>query len=157
MPPTASVRVTPTGIKLKNGYQTFMFPSTNPGIHFYEMRVKPSGEDGGPKINTTTMHNSSRRTYAPQALTESTDMTVTAAYDPLLKTDIAALVNVEDTYTTKFPDGTTEAIYAFLQKAEFSDLQNGEMPTVTLTFCPTNTVPTTGAESAPVLTNVAGT
>src|SRR5262245_13286396 len=107
MPPANTVRGTPTGIKLDNGHSTKAAGSRNPTISFWEITVKPPPLEGGDPIPTTTMHNIQWRSKAPQALIDSGNCVITAAYDPGLYTDILAVLNVEDSWTVKFPDGST--------------------------------------------------
>lgn len=155
--PTPTVRGTPSGIKLKDGFRTKITFATDDNIEFWEKSVKPPGIDGGDSIPQTTMHNVDWRTMSPRQLKTLTESTTTVAYDPLLYTSILALVNVETTVTVTFPDGSTLAFYGFLQKFEPGDLKEGEQPEATVTITPTNFDPTNHVEAAPVLTNVAGT
>lgn len=67
------------------------------------------------------------------------------------------MVNVEQTITITFPDGSTLAFYGFMKSFEPDNLEEGTFPIATVAFVPTNADPTTGDEEAPVLTSVAGT
>lgn len=155
--PVASVRANPAGIKLNDGYRCLVTFATDTNIEFWEKTVTPPGLDGGDPVETTTMHNNTYRTMGSRALKTLTEISVTAAYDPQLYVAALALINVETTVTVTFPDGSTLAFYGFLQKFEPDALQEGEQPEVTLTVCPTNQDPITGAEEAAVLVSVAGT
>ena len=155
--PSATARQDPGGIRIDDGYRTLITFATDPDVQLWEKSIKPPGMDGGEGIDTTTMHNDTYRTKSPRQLKSLTESTFTAGYDPVIYTSLIALINVETTITITFPDGTTLAFYGYLQKAEQSELKEGEFPEVTCTFTPTNQDPTTGDEEAPVLVNVAGT
>jgi hypothetical protein len=157
MPPTATVRQTPNGIKMDDGFRTLVTLGRVPNAPFWEKSVKPPGLDGGDAIDTTTMHNVTYRTRAPRALKTMTPMTVTAAWDPVLYIDLLEIINVEDTITVRFPDGSTDAFYGFVQTVDPSEMSEGNQPEISITITPTNQNPTTGAESAAVVTSVAGT
>lgn len=155
--PVATVRSSPSGIKLKDGFSTKITFATDDNIEFWEKSVKPPGIDGGDSIPQTTMHNTAWRTMAPRQLKTLTESSTTVAYDPVLYTSILALINVETTITVTFPDGSTLAFYGFLQKFEPSELKEGEQPEASVTITPTNFDPTNHVEAAPVLASVAGT
>jgi hypothetical protein len=84
-------------------------------------------------------------------------MTTKVAYDPVVYDSILALINVKDTVTVTFSDGSTLAFYGYLQKFEPDDIDEGKQPEAGITVMPTNQHPTTGAESGAVLASVAGT
>lgn len=157
MPPSVTVRQTPAGIKLGDGYRSVIAFERDPDVSFWERSVKPSGVDGGDPIDTSTMHNTTYRTKSSRALKDRTDMTVKAGYDPNLINQAIALVNAEGAITQYFPDGTTDSNFGYLRSIEFDDLVEGTFPECTITITITNTDPTTGAEAASVLTSVAGT
>ncbi len=155
--PSATARGTPGGIMLSDGHSTKITFATAPTIEFWEKAVTPPGLDGGDPVDQTTMHNTVYRTMAPRHLKTMTPFTTTAAWNPLLYTSILALINVKTTVTVTFPDGSTLAFYGFLQKFDPGELVEGTQPTATITVCPTNADPTSGAETAATYTDVAGT
>lgn len=155
--PTPSVRGTPGGIRLDDGFSSKIAFASDLTIEFWEKTVKPPGLDGGEKIDTMTMHNVTYRTFGPRQLKTLTDLTIKAAYDPIVYQSILALINVRTTITILFPDGSTLAFYGFLQKFEPDDLEEGKQPEATLTITPTNYDPVGHVEAAAVLTNVVGT
>ena len=155
--PSATNRQAPAGRMLDDGYQSLITFAVDPDVAFWEKGVQPPGIDGGEKIDVTTMHNTTYRTSTARSLKEVTDGQVTAAWDPRVYPQIIALINVETTITVKFSNGDTLAFYGYLQKFEPSELKEGEHPEATLSFVATNRDPSTGAEEAPVLTEVAGT
>jgi hypothetical protein len=157
MPPTPTARQSPAGIKLDEGFSTKITFARDPNIEFWEKTVKPPGLDGGDPVDTTTMHNVTYRTFNPRKLKTMTAMTTKAAYDPVAYDSILALINVKDTVTVTFSDGSTLAFYGYLQKFEPDDIDEGKQPEAGITIMPTNQHPTTGAETAAVLASVTGT
>jgi hypothetical protein len=155
--PSPTVRQTPNGIRIDDGFKTLITFSRDPDVCFWEKTVQPPGLDGGDAIETTTMHNTAYRTMAPRQLVTLTEMNTVAAYDPDIYNNILSLLNVEDTITVRFPDGSTLAFFGFLRTFEPAELSEGEQPTATINISPTNVQPGTSTEYAPVLTSVAGT
>ena len=154
--PSATVRQTPTGRKLKDGHSTKITFARVPAISFWEKSVKAPGIDGGDSVPQTTMHNVTWRTFAPRQLRTLTEVTTTVAYDPALYDSILSLVNIEDTITVRFPDGSTLAFFGYLKQFEPAELVEGTQPEATVTIVPTN-MDSSGTEQAPVLTSVEGT
>jgi hypothetical protein len=155
--PAPTVRIAPTGIKLKDGFSTKITFAVDPDISFWEKTVKPPSIDGGDPIEQMTMHNVDWRTVAPRSLKTLGESTSTVAYDPAVYDQIKAIINVETTVTVRFPDGSTLAFYGYLQKFEPSEHQEGTQPEATVTIIPTNFDPVNHVEAGPVLTSVAGT
>ena len=158
-PPTALDMATriPGGIPLQDGYQTLIGLTLAPTIRFWEKTVTPPGVDGGDSIDRTTMHNIDWKTKGARSLKDMTDITCTANYDPAVHTDIEAAINREDTITIVFADGTTIAMFGYLQKFESNDVQEGETPECTITFVITNWDPTNNVEAGPTVNEIAGT
>jgi hypothetical protein len=155
--PTPTARQDPAGIMLEDGYRTLVTFARDPDIEFWEKGVTPPGLDGGDPIDTTTMHNDYWRSATPRSLVTMTEFECRVAYDPVLYTRIQNLLNIEDTVTVRFPDGSTLAFYGFLRSFEPDELVEGEHPEATIMVVPTNADPVTGDEEAPVLSSVAGT
>lgn len=154
--PTPTARGTPSGKKLNDGFSSKITFATAPTVALWEKKVTPPGLDGGDPIETTTMFNVTLRTMANRQLKTMTNMTFTAAYDPICYTTLLGLVNVPTTITVKFPDGSTVAFFGYLQKFEPGELSEGAQPEATCTIVPTNT-DTTGNEQTYVETDVPGT
>lgn len=155
--PAATARQNPTGVKLKDGYRTLVTFSSDPSISVWERSINPPGLEGGDPVDTTTMHNDVWRSMSSRALVSMTEFSMEVGYDPIIFSDLLALLNVETTVTVTFPDGSTLAFYGFLKNFAPGTLKEGEFPTASVTVVPTNADPTTGAEEAPVLVNVPGT
>lgn len=154
---TPTARQTPAGKRLKNGYQSLITFAVNPTLSLWEMGVKPFGMDGGPMINTATMHNVVVEQKAAGSLIEITDGTMKVAFDPKVIDQLYALLNVETTITQKWPDGSKLVTYGALIKIDFDEMVNRTMPTATVTFGATCTDPATGAEVLPDHVTAAGT
>ena len=154
--PVATVRQTPAGKKLQDGYQCLITFEADPDVALWEKSIQPPGFDGGEKIDQTTMHNTEFKTFSPQTLIEVTDSQTTAAFDPRVYTQIRLLINVETTITITFPNGDTLAFFGYLQKFEVNEMSQGEQPEATVTIVATNK-DSLGIEQAPVLTEFAGT
>ena len=154
--PVATVRGNPAGLKLRDGYQAFITFSLNPTIALWEKVVKPPGNDGGDPIDQTTMHNILIRTKSPRYLSEITDTTSTVAYDPAAWDDIHSIINVPQTITVTFSDGSTLAFFGYLKSFEPGDMSDGEQPEATITIVATNIDPLSCEEYLPVMTPGAG-
>lgn len=155
--PTPTVRQTPGGRRLLDGFATKVTFARDPDVSLWETTVTPPGVDGGDAIDTNTMHNVSWRTMAARALKTLTEFTFTAAYDPDVLNQLLALVNVYDTITVRHPDGSTWAFYGFLRVFQPETHEEGTMPTATVTVQPTNYDYANAVEAGPAVASVAGT
>lgn len=154
--PSATARVTPTGRKLEDGYQSLITFKRKPGINLWEKTVKPPGIDAGDSISQTTMHNSVWRTKRPRSLLDLTDGEITCAYDPKVYTEILTVVGINDEITVKFRDGSTLAFWGSLKSFIPDGQSEGAQPEATCVIVPSN-LDNAGVEQAPVMTEVAGT
>jgi hypothetical protein len=155
--PSVTPRTTPVGFKMPDGFKTTYAFADNPAIQFWEMVVKPPTMDGGDAIPTSTMHNIAWRTMSPRHLKTLGESTVQAMYDPDFITGLEQLINFETSVTVHYPDGSAEAFWGFMQKAEFQELKEGEPPMVNLTIIPTNWDPVNFVEAGPVFVPSGGT
>ena len=155
--PTPTTRITPNGLKLFDGYQSLLTIETDPNIDFWEKSVTPPGFDGGDPIEQTTMHNVTYRTFAPRQLITLTEVTLTAAYDPLLYTQIPLVLLVETTMTVIFCDGSTVAFFGYLAKWLPGTVEEGAPPECEITIQPTCFDPSNNVEAGLALAEVAGT
>lgn len=150
--PVATARGVPAGIKMKDGFQSFITFSGNTTVAFWEKTVKPPGIDGGDKIKQTTMHNDNVHTYAARYLVDITDTQTTVAYDPAVWDSIFLLVNVPQTITVTFSDGSTLAFFGYLKSFEPQEMVEGEQPEAQITIVATNVDPLSCEEALPVMT-----
>jgi hypothetical protein len=155
--PVKTARITPTGTRLDDGYQTLVAFAADPDVKIWEKSITPPGLDGLDAIDITTMHNETYRTFAPRALITMTESSFTGAYDASSYNQIVALINVETTITIHFPDGSSIAFYGFLKNFQPNELVEGAQPEATCSFVPTNRDPITHAEEAPVYDAGTGT
>lgn len=157
--PSPSARVAPDGIDLKSGYGAKYTFAADTDVSLWEVEVTPPGFDGGEPIDTTTHHNATYVTKAPQSLIEVTDGAMRCGYDPAVYDQIIALINVETTITCTFPDGSTDAAYGYLRSFKPSSLaaRGNKYPDAEVVIVITNYDNTAKAEAGPVLTSVAGT
>ncbi len=156
--PATTVRGTPAGIKLDEGFPTKIAFSRLPTASFWEKTVQPPGVDGGEPVETTTMHNLVWRTQNPRVLKTLMPHTTKVAYDPNWYNQIVStLINQAGSVTVRFPDGSTLDYFGYLQKFEADQIEEGKQPEATVTIVPTNWDPVNHVESAPVLTSVSGT
>ena len=156
--PATTVRGTPTGRKLDEGFSTKIAFSRLPTVSFWEKTVQPPGADGGEPVETTTMHNLAWRTMNPRVLVTLSPHTTKVAYDPNVYNQIVnTLINAKGAVTVKFSDGSTLDYFGYLQKFEPDQIEEGKQPEATITIVPTNFDYANNVESSPVLTSVAGT
>lgn len=144
-------RVTPVGAKMLDGYQSLITCRADTDISFWEKSVKPFGADGGDKVDTTTMHNVTHRTFTSRGLITATPAAAKVAYDARVLDQIYAIINVETTWTILFPSSAQWSFYGFLKSFEPDELSEGNQPTASITIEPTNTDPTSSGlvEAAP--------
>ncbi len=155
--PTPVVRQIPTGYKMPDGYKALVTLQNLPAINIWEKEVTPPGLDGGPKIDTTTMHNVKYRTSAPRALVTVDDGAANCAYDPDVLADILVQINVPQSITFRYQDGTTYCMWGFLGNFKPQGLVEGQMPMAQATFASTNWDFANKVEAGPVLTPASGT
>lgn len=156
--PSPTARSTPGGLMLKEGFKTLITFARNPAIALQEVSVKPVGYDGGSKINLTSMHNTTVKTYATRTLVDVMDGSFKCLFDPaVLDTILETQLNYDDTITETFSDGSTRAYFGALTKFEVDEMTiDGDAPMATATIVALN-LDSDGAEQLPVVTSVAGT
>ena len=155
--PETTARSTPLGIMLDDGYSTKIAFAADPDVSFWEKDVQPPGLDGGDAIETTTMHNTTYRTFSARSLATLTEMSSTVAYDPDLYDEALALINVEGSISVHFPDLSTLDFFGYLKSFAPSALEEGSQPVATITIVPTNYDTANAVEASPVMTEVSGT
>jgi len=155
-PVPASTRSAPTGFHMRDGYQTTIVLGADAAVKLWEKEVKPPAVDGGDPTDISTMHNVTWHTQAPRKLKKMDPLETVCAYEPSTYVDAMAWINIQETITIFFPDGSTLAFFGYLQKFDPQSLKEGEMPLANVTIIPTNT-DSTGAEQNPVFTAGIGT
>lgn len=155
--PVATTRIAPTGRKIEDGQGIKITFARNSDLLFWEKSAKPPGYDGGDPIDITDSFNVLKKTKAPRTLHEASDMEVTGFWEPGSAVEIEALINVEDTITVTFPDGSNERFYGFARVWEPEEVAEGEPVMGTLTITETDWDYTNRVEAGPARTNVAGT
>ncbi len=155
--PTPVARSAPAGIMLKDGFSTKLTCTADPDMSIKEIEVTPPPDDGGEPIVQTTMFNTSYETKAPQALIDNGEIQITAAYDPVARTQLRAVLNLETTWTVTYPDGSTEAFYGWLRSVTPAALAKGTRPQMSIVIVVSNWDNAAKVEAGPALASVAGT
>lgn len=155
--PTVTARVTPTGFKMPDGYQTLIAFKINPAIQFWEKEVTPIGWKGGDAIDTTTMLNQVVKTKDAQHLKENTEVAFVAAYDPNNWNGVRELINANNAVTVIFPSGAKVSFWGYLRDAMPQAHKIGEMPTMQGVIVVTNWDPVNFVEVQPLFSASAGT
>ena len=145
------------GVHIPRGFSSVFVFNRLPTAVFYTQSIKP-GKTMGVKISQSTMLNLTVKTNLPGKLIEHDDVTVTATYDPTLKSQIiSTLMQQNGSCTQYWPDGTYEDFYGFMYEADWAELKIDELPLVTFKIAYSNWDPANNIEVAPVLVNVTGT
>lgn len=155
--PTATARQTPVGRKLENGKTIKITFSADPDVSLFEISITPPGADGGDPIDTTTQWNVAKRTKSPRNLHDTTDGAAVCAYDPNVLSQLYAMINVPQTITYLYWDGSTEYHYGYLRSFAKNEMSEGNMPTMNVTIVHTNWDHVNDVEAEPGVTSVAGT
>jgi hypothetical protein len=137
--------------RIDDGYQTLIAFADNPSVKFWEKEVTPPGMSGGGSNDTTTMHNTTYRTFAPKQLKTMSESSFTAAYDPEVYQSVISMIGDNQLITITFPDGSTLAFWGWLDEFTPNALVEGEQPTAECTIIPSNQN-ASGVETAPVYT-----
>lgn len=155
--PAATVRQTPSGTMMTDGYQTLVTCALDPDIALYEKEVTPPGIEADEFQDVTTQQNVRWRTKSTRQLLTLTDMTFTAQYDPAVYNQIRTIAGRNTTWTVEFPDHSTIAFYGALKSFIPGGLSDGGIPEATVTITPTNLDPTTCTEEGYVYASGGGT
>lgn len=130
--PSATARQSPGGIMLRDGYQSLITFSLDPDISLSEKTTTPPELDGGEPIPQSTMHNVDWHTFYPRQLVKLGDSSYKCAYDPYAYGQIFAILNIPQTITHKWGDGTTIAYFGWVGKATPAEQQEGVQPEMTV-------------------------
>lgn len=155
--PVPVVRVAPNGLRLRDGFRSLIAFARFPNLAIWEIDVGSPGVDGGEPVDTNTQHNVTWRTMAFRQLKTLTAFDVTYAYDPVVYNTFVNMINVEDTITRLFSDGSTLSFFGGLLRITKDPAVEGTMPTGTMTVQPTNWDFANDVEAGPLVVEVAGT
>jgi hypothetical protein len=155
--PAPTVRQTPVGAMLTDGYQSLVTCALDPDISLWEKEVTPPGIEADEFQDVSTQQSVRWRTKGPRRLLTLGDLTFTAQYHPGVYTQIRAIAGVNTTWTVLFPDYSTIAFYGALKSFMPGGLSDGGIPEATVTITPTNLDPTTCTEEGFVYTAGGGT
>jgi hypothetical protein len=155
--PTPGARLTPNGRKLGDGYQTLVAFSADNNIAFWEQSITPPGIKAEDPKDTSTMHNTKWRTFSPRRLITMSAFKMNVHYDPKVYQDILALVNINTTVTVHFPDVSSLCFYGVVTEFQPDALEEGKIPSASVTVFVTNTDPSDCTEQDPVYTSGPGT
>lgn len=137
--------------RLDDGFSTTIGFGLNANVKFYEKTVTPPGLEAGGSNDTTTMRNTTYRTFAPKKLITVSEAACNVAYDTGAYADILAMLGKNQLITVTFPDQSTYAFYGWIDSFTPAALQDGAQPTADVKIIPSNQ-DATGAETAPVRT-----
>lgn len=162
--PTPTVRQTPTGYRMDEGFHSKLTFSLRPALKMWEIEVQPMAVEGGEAIDTTTQLNAVWKTKAPRTLKESGPISMTVTYDPDEVPSLYGMINVArlsggaaQILTILHPDSSTDAAYCFIKNFKPSKYKEGDKPTAEIEVVITNWDPVNGVEAGPVHTPSSGT
>lgn len=140
--------------RLDDGFSTKIGFSLNPSVLLYEKEVTPPGLSAGGANDTTTMRNTTYRTQSPKKLISSADSSAKCAYDTAVQPQIVAMIGKNQLITYTYPDGSTLAVWGWIDEFTPDALTEGSQPTANVKIIPSNQNGS-GVETAPVFTPAA--
>lgn len=156
--PVTTVRQTPGGIQLKEGFPVKVSFARDPDFEMAEKSVKPPMVNGGEAIDITTQFNNLLRTKYPRTLHELGPISGRSAYNPKAFASARSnLVNQNGSVTCRWADGSTLDLFAFLRVFDPQEMSEGAQPEAAYEIEISNYDNATNAEVGPVYTDVAGT
>lgn len=117
---------------INDGHPTII--SLANGVVLKEKTITPIGVDGGDAVDTTTMRNSTLRTKQPRRLKDTTDGSMTCAYDPAFLVTAMSQLNVNQLITITFPDGEVYSFWGWMKTFKPNEIKEGEQPTAECVF-----------------------
>lgn len=115
--------------RIDDGHKTLITFAETANVKFYEKSVTPPSMSAGGANDTTTMHNDRWRTNAPKKLITMGDMSVTAAYDPAVLTQIKDMLGKNQEITVTHPDGSTWKFWGWVDEFTPGANSEGSQPT----------------------------
>ena len=155
--PSPVTRTAPTQPKLENGFVWKIGFSQDVDISLYEVSLNPPGLDGGDPIDVTTQWSVALREKALRGLIDIPDFTFTCGYNPIVHSQLIAIINDNGAISIDWPNGDKLTFYGALRVAEYDALEEGTFPMITCTVTVTNRDPINKVQAAPVFTEGAGT
>ena len=150
--PVTTARGVPIGFPLKEGYKVHVAFSLNPRVSFFEVDLMPPAFMGSPPDKVTTQDNVQWHTKAPNDLIESGDAEGSCAYDPLVQSQIAAMINLPGSITFHLPDSSTIDYWGWLQEFKPDTMKDGMRPMAKFKITISNFDPVNFVEAGPVYT-----
>lgn len=98
-------------------------------LHMEETEVTPPGFDGGGPIDMTSHRNAAYRTKAAKFLKEITNGSITVFWNPAVYENILAMGNKNQLITFTLPEGTTIAVWGYLNTFQPGAVVSGSAPT----------------------------
>ena len=135
-------------MKITDGSGTTLTWATSSSFVVSKTEIKPYGLDGGGRVETTTLENTIWETASPKKLKKCTALTFEGLFDPALLA--AAPVNVNDTITITYPDGSHDVVRGWLDKWEPGTIKVGDKTTCSGTIEISNQ--NGGTETGPAFT-----
>jgi len=126
--------------KIEDGYACLWTFADFPTISLYEIETTPPGWDAGGPINTTTMRNTTLRTFAPKKLKSLTAGGGTVAFSDTAfdTTTVEAMIGHKQLITCELPTGATYSFWGWLDRWTPGGFREGDMPTATISIVPAN-------------------
>lgn len=137
---THTTRQAPVGTPFDEGYQSLIAFAADPDLSFWETIVGAPGMDGGDPVPTTTMHNTSLRTFAPRHLKTLTPFQVQGKFSSGTIDQVNALINSNGWMTVKWPDETEYSFVGIVKSFTPGAAQEGNPLEGTLEIVPTNQI-----------------
>jgi len=143
---------------MTDGYQTTISFSSSElssasvlTLVMHEKEVTIPGIDGGDAIDTTTMRNSTWRTFAERQLKTLLAGGLSVAWDPALYDEMSAMINDRQLMTITLPDTATFAFWGHVKSFTPNTHTEGTQPMADVEIIPGNQN-ASGTETAPVMT-----
>lgn len=108
------------------------------GIDIRRVGVTPFGIDGTEFKDLTTLENEEYRTFLPKKLKTMTSGKQTVYYDPNDLEAIRDLINVNQEFTLRYPDGEEDTVWGALKSFIPNEHKEGQPPTAEMEIVPTN-------------------
>lgn len=123
-------------LRLDDGFSTIIEFENLPMIKLYEKEVNPPSIGNNGPIDTTTMRNTAWRTAAPKKLKTLGKVTATCAYATESLADLQAQLGVNQRVTVRYPDGSGQRFWGWLDEANPSTNKEGDQPTLSISVVP---------------------